>query len=70
MLSPFNNEKVDLMNIVEAMYARELEKNEVIAKYLKKLLTYEILPMNPEAVGAEVQAYTPFVNTTEHFELH
>lgn len=46
MVSPYSNEKVDLMNIVNAMYTRELDANDLIARFLKRLLTYELMPLN------------------------
>jgi len=35
LLSPYTNEKVDLLNIVEAMYPRELEKEELLSRFVK-----------------------------------
>ena len=50
MLSPYDNEKVDLLNIVEAKYQRELDSNETLAKYLRKFLTSELLPFNDREI--------------------
>jgi 26S proteasome regulatory subunit N5 len=48
LIAPYDNEKVDLLNIVEAMYPRELEQEDTISKYVRKLLTFELMPMNEE----------------------
>lgn len=45
LLSPYTTEKVDLLNTVEAMYPRELEKEELLAKYVRKFLTFELIPL-------------------------
>lgn len=45
MISPYDNEKVDLMNIVESLYTRELDAHELIAKFLRKFLTFELMPL-------------------------
>ena len=46
LVSPYTNEKVDLLNIVEAMYPRELEQEGIISKLVRKLLTFELMPLN------------------------
>ena len=50
MLTPHSNEKVDLLHIVDAMYARELEQNELLGKFLHKFLTFELLPFNDKEI--------------------
>lgn len=50
MVAPYTNEKVDLLNIVESLYARELDQHELIAKYMRKFLTYELLPFNDQEI--------------------
>ena len=60
MISVYNNEKVDLLNIVEAMYPRELEQNELIARFVRKFLTYELLPFNDQEIEAQFKVYEPF----------
>lgn len=47
MLSPHSNEKVDLLNIVNAKYPRELDANAAtqgLAKFLTRFLSTELLP--------------------------
>jgi len=46
MVSPFTNEKVDLLNIAESLYGRELDQNELISRYMRKFLSSELLPFN------------------------
>ena len=50
MVSPYSNEKIDFLNIVNTKYSRELDTNELIARYLKKFLTYELMPMKEDEV--------------------
>ena len=50
MVSPYTPEKVDLMNVIESMYPRELEKEEHVGKYLRKLLTFELMPLHEDEI--------------------
>jgi hypothetical protein len=70
LLSPYSNEKVDLLNIVEALYPRELEQNELLGKFVKKFLTFEIMPLNEGQVEKEISVYEPFTDATENSRLH
>jgi hypothetical protein len=66
MLSPYANEKVDLLNIVNSMYTRELDQNELISRFLRKFLTYELMPLNESQIEQEVSGYEPFRAETEN----
>lgn len=57
MLSPYNNEKVDLLNIVNSLYTRELDQNELISRFLRKFLTYELMPLNEGEIEKEVSGF-------------
>jgi len=46
LISAYDNEKVDLLNIIEKKYARDLEKNDLLLKFVSKLLTFELMPLN------------------------
>lgn len=46
LISPYDNEKVDLMNITKANYARGLEESAELGQYVNKLLAYELMPLN------------------------
>lgn len=70
MASPYSNEKVDLLNIVNTMYTRELDETEALAKYLRKFLTFELMPFNDAQISQEVSAYEPFSAETEHHTTH
>lgn len=73
MLSTYSNEKVDLLNIVQANYARELDAphNELLARYLKRFLTAELLPFEAKEVENSVAIYEPFrEDQTEHASTH
>jgi len=62
LLSSYSNEKVDLMNIVQAKYTRELDQvdNEILSRYLRRFLTAELLPFNAQEVEQSVAQYEPF----------
>merc|ERR1719188_142474 len=48
LVTGYNQEKVDLLNVVEAMYPRELEQHELLAKYVRKFLTFELMPLQED----------------------
>ena len=50
LISPYDNEKVDMMNIIEKNYARDLEQNDLLSRYLHKLLTFELMPLNEQEI--------------------
>ena len=74
MLSTHSNEKVDLLNIVQAKYARELDANqdtEGLAKYLRRFLSTELLPFDAQTIEAQVKHFTPFdEKQTENAQGH
>lgn len=70
MVAPYDNEKVDLLNIVTSLYTRELDQNELLSKYLRKFLTFELMPFNDQEIEQQVRTYEPFVNETENSQKH
>jgi hypothetical protein len=71
MVAPYDNEKVDLLNIVNTLYTRELDQNETLSKYLRKFLSFEIMPFNAQEIEEQVRAYEPFrEDVTEHAKTH
>jgi multidrug efflux pump subunit AcrB len=58
--SPYDSEKVDLLNIIVSKYPRELEKNEGLSKYVHKLLTFELMPLNEKEIETQMLSYSPF----------
>jgi len=61
LISPYDNEKVDLMHILESLYARDLEKNDLLSRFVHKLLTYELMPLNEEEIQNQMAGFDPFV---------
>jgi len=57
LISPYDNEKVDLLNIIERDYARDLEKNDQISKFVHKLLTFELMPLNEKEIEGSMTVY-------------
>ena len=37
--------------MVEAMYPRELETEELLAKYVRKFLTFELMPLQEDDIS-------------------
>jgi len=71
MVSPYTNEKVDLLNIADSLYTRELDQNELIAKYMRKFLTYELMPFNDQEIEQQFSQFEPFrSDLTEHSSNH
>ena len=71
MIAPYDNEKVDLLNIVNSLYTRELDSNETLSKYLRKFLSFEIMPFNDQEIEEQVRQYEPFrEDLTEHAKTH
>lgn len=70
LVSPYTNEKVDLLNIVEAMYPRELEQEEMLAKFVRKFLTFELMPMNEATIQTDMSGFEPFQERTLHAKNH
>ena len=50
LVSAYGNEKVDLLNKVEAMYVRDLDEEQLISKFVKKFLTFELMPLNENEI--------------------
>lgn len=50
LISPYDNEKVDMLNIIQKNYARELENNDLLSRFVSKLLTYELMPLNEQEI--------------------
>lgn len=70
LISPYDNEKVDMLHIIEKEYARELEKNDQLARFVHKLLTFELMPLNEREIEASMSAYQPFSDGTENSKSH
>ena len=62
MVAQHSNEKIDLLNIVQAKYARELDEpsTELLSKFLRRFLTTELMPFVKEEVEHNVVGYEPF----------
>lgn len=71
MIAPYTNEKVDLLNIAESLYSRDLDQNELISKFMRKFLTFELMPFNDKEIEAQFLQYQPFQSDlTEHAHTH
>ena len=58
------------MHILESLYARELEKNDLLSRFVHKLLTYELMPLNEDEIQNQMAAFDPFTDGTENNKAH
>lgn len=70
LVSTYSNEKVDLLNKVESNYARELEHEPLIAKLVRKMLTFELMPMDESEIESQMGTYEPFQDATKNSKQH
>jgi len=70
LVSPYDNEKVDMLNIVEKTYPRDLEKEELISKFVRKFLTFELMPLHEDQVEQQMLAFEPFSESTRNHKKH
>ena len=71
LICPYNEEKVDLLKLVESMYPRELEKEERVGKFVRKLLTFELMPVREQELETEMSQYDPFNPAyTSNYKAH
>lgn len=60
LVSTYSNEKVGLLNKVESNYARELDHEPLIAKLVRKMLTFELMPMDEAEIESQMGQFEPF----------
>lgn len=70
MISPYSHEQVDLLNIVNTRYSRELEANPVLEKFVHKFLLSELMPLDEDNVKSQLGGYEPFQAQTEFADEH
>ena len=70
LISPYENEKVDMMHIIERDYARQLEENDLLSRFVHKLLTYELMPLKESEIEEQMKKYDPFLDSTENNKSH
>lgn len=70
MISPYSNEQVDLLNIVNTKYSRELEATPTLERFVQKLLVSELMPLNEDNVREQLGEFEPFTDAVEHNEDH
>lgn len=70
LVAPYTEEKVELLKKVEESYPRELEAEELLTKFVRKFLTFEICPFNESEVEKQMLTFEPFVETTKNAKTH
>ena len=58
------------MKVVESAYPRELEKEERVGALVRKLLTFELMPIKENEIEGEMQAFDPFKPTIDTTKRH
>jgi 26S proteasome regulatory subunit N5 len=66
IVSSFSQEKSDLLSSIEEKYARELDTEPVIAKFIRKMLTFELYPMDEREIEQQLAAFEPFQDSTKN----
>jgi hypothetical protein len=54
LISPYDEAKVDLLKVVESTYPREVEKEERVGAFVRKLLTFELMPIKENEIEQEM----------------
>ena len=70
MLTPFTAEKVELMAKVDAMYPRELEAEDLLGKFMHKLQTFELMPLNEAEIESQLSQFEPFQESVKNHKAH
>ena len=60
LIAPYTEEKVTLLKGVETSQPRELEAEELLSKFVKKFLTFEICPFSENEVETQMNQFEPF----------
>lgn len=58
------------MHILESMYARNLEENDLLSRFVHKLLTFELMPLNEAEIEQQMASFEPFKAETENNKAH
>jgi len=70
LVASYNDEKAELLSKIEKDYARELDAEPMIAKFVKKMLTYELMVMDEKEIESQLAAYEPFQEQTKNNKQH
>jgi len=52
LISTYSTEKVELLTKIEQIYGRELDNETLISKLVRKMLTYELMPLDENEIEA------------------
>ena len=58
------------MHHLQAQYARELEQEDQLSRFVNKLLTFELMPLNEEEIEKQMSQYEPMQEKTENNKSH
>lgn len=70
MIAPYSDDKVNLLKEIETTYPREFEAEELLAKFVKKFLTFEICPFSEGEVEQQMLRFEPFQEMTHNAKTH
>ena len=55
---------------MEKEYARNLEENDLLGRFVHKLLTFELMPLNETEIEQQMSKFEPFMEQTENNKSH
>jgi len=70
MIAPYSDDKINLLKEIETTYPREFEAEELLAKFVKKFLTFEICPFSEGEVEQQMLRFEPFQEMTHNAKTH
>ena len=70
LIAPYSDDKVNLLKAIESTYPREFEQEELLAKFVKKFLTFEICPFSEAEVEQQMLHFEPFQEVTANSKSH
>lgn len=70
LISTHSQEKVDNLTQVEVKYQRELEAEPLVAKLVRKMLTYELMPLDEAEIESQMSSFEPFAAQTRNCKQH
>jgi len=50
LITPQSEEKIELLTEMEKKYPRQLDQEELLTKYVRKFLTYELVPLKEDEI--------------------
>jgi len=59
-----------MLHHLQDKYARELEINDLLSRFVNKLLTFQLMPLNEQEIETQMKAFEPMQDKTENNKSH